>query len=78
VRAAVEPIAQFRRQAPASFAWREPPYEYEHDKEPIDILYGTDRLRTTLDADGDVGSLITSWEPEEEAFRKQRERHLLY
>ena len=30
---------------PPRFAWRQPPYEYEHDKWPIDILYGSDRLR---------------------------------
>ncbi len=49
LRAAVELIDEFRREDPARFAWREPPYEYEHDKEPIDILYGSDRLRRTLD-----------------------------
>jgi uncharacterized protein YbbC (DUF1343 family) len=78
LRTAVELIDEFRRAAPARFAWREPPYEYEHDKEPIDILFGTDRLRTTLDADGDVRALVAAWEPEEAAFRKQRERFLLY
>ncbi|MBA3885314.1 MAG: DUF1343 domain-containing protein [Acidobacteria bacterium] len=78
LRTAVELIDEFRRAAPARFAWREPPYEYEHDKEPIDILFGTDRLRTTLDADGDVRALVAAWEPEEAAFRKQREQFLLY
>lgn len=78
LRTAVELIDEFRRQAPHRFAWREPPYEYEHDKEPIDILYGTDRLRAALDADGDVKALVASWQPEEETFRKQREPYLLY
>jgi uncharacterized protein YbbC (DUF1343 family) len=78
VRTSVELIEAFRRQSPARFAWREPPYEYEHDKEPIDILYGTDRLRTTIDTGGDVQALIAAWAPEEEAFRRQREKYLLY
>ena len=78
VRAAVELMAEFRRQDPARFPWREPPYEYEHDKQPIDILYGSDRLRATLDAGGDVGALVASWAPEEEAFRRTREKYLLY
>jgi uncharacterized protein YbbC (DUF1343 family) len=78
VRAAVELMAEFRREDPGRFAWREPPYEYEHDKEPIDILYGTDALRRTLDAGGDVEALVRSWEPEEAAFRRLRERYLLY
>ena len=43
-------IDEFRRAAPDRFAWREPPYEYEHDKLPIDILVGSDRLRRQIDA----------------------------
>jgi uncharacterized protein YbbC (DUF1343 family) len=78
VRAAVELIAEFRRQDPSRFAWREPPYEYEHDKWPIDILYGSDRLRTTVDRGGDAGTLAASWEQDEETFRRLREPYLLY
>jgi uncharacterized protein YbbC (DUF1343 family) len=78
VRAAIELIAEFRRQNPAAFAWRRPPYEYEHDKWPVDILYGSDRLRTTLDRGDDVGPLVDAWEGDEDAFRRTRERYLLY
>jgi uncharacterized protein YbbC (DUF1343 family) len=78
VRAAVELIAGFRQQDPARFAWRQPPYEYEHDKEPIDILYGSDRLRATLASGSDVDALIRSWAPDEDAFRRQRQPFLLY
>jgi uncharacterized protein YbbC (DUF1343 family) len=74
----VELLDEFRRQDPVRFAWREPPYEYEHDKEPIDILYGSDRLRRTLDEDGSVAALVESWRPDEERFRRQREPYLLY
>jgi uncharacterized protein YbbC (DUF1343 family) len=78
VRTAVELIAEFRRQAPTRFAWREPPYEYEHDKQPIDILYGSDRLRQTVDAGEDVAELVASWTRDEEDFRRSREAYLLY
>jgi uncharacterized protein YbbC (DUF1343 family) len=78
VRAAIELMAEFRRQDPARFPWREPPYEYEDRKQPIDILYGSDRLRTVLDAGGDVGQLVVSWKADEEAFRRTREKYLLY
>jgi uncharacterized protein YbbC (DUF1343 family) len=78
VRTAVELVAEFRRQAPDRFAWREPPYEYEHDKEPIDILFGSDRLRKTIDGGDQVGALVASWKAEEEAFRRIREKYLLY
>jgi uncharacterized protein YbbC (DUF1343 family) len=78
VRVAVELIAEFRRENPNAFAWRPPPYEYEHDKWPIDILYGSDRLRTAIDRGDDVGPIIDSWKADEEAFRRTRERYLLY
>jgi uncharacterized protein YbbC (DUF1343 family) len=78
VRTAVELIDEFRRQNPAKFGWKEPPYEYEHEKQPIDVLFGSDRLRTTLDSNGDVAALIGSWKQDEEDFQRQRERVLLY
>jgi uncharacterized protein YbbC (DUF1343 family) len=78
VRTAVELLAEIRREAPRGFAWKQPPYEYEHDRMPIDLLYGSDRLRTAVDAGAGVDALIASWRDEEEAFRRQRERFLLY
>jgi uncharacterized protein YbbC (DUF1343 family) len=78
VRTAVELIAEFRRQDPSRFAWREPPYEYEHDKQPIDILYGSDRLRATIDSGLDLTPLFAVWESDEEAFRARRREYLLY
>ena len=78
VRTAIELIEGFRREAPDRFAWREPPYEYEHEKEPIDILYGSDRLRTALDGGLGTDALLASWLGEEDAFRRQREPFLLY
>ena len=78
LRVAVELMAEFKRQDPARFPWREPPYEYEHAKQPIDILCGSDRLRKAIDAGGDVAALVASWAREEEVFRGVRKKHLLY
>jgi len=35
---------------PKQFAWRQPPYEYETEKLPIDILSGGTALREAIDA----------------------------
>jgi uncharacterized protein YbbC (DUF1343 family) len=78
VRTAVELIAEFRREDPKQYAWRQPPYEYEHDKEPIDILYGSDQLRRTLDSGGDVTALVASWGADQDAFRRLRQPFLMY
>lgn len=34
--------------APDEFRWLDPPYEYEYEKPPIDILYGSSQLREQL------------------------------
>ena len=78
LRTAVELIAEFHAANPDRFEWRNPPYEYEHDKEPIDILYGTDQLRQTIDEGGDLRALIDSWHADEEDFANQRKPYLLY
>jgi uncharacterized protein YbbC (DUF1343 family) len=77
VRTTVEMLDEFRKQDPARFAWRQPPYEYEHEKMPIDILYGSPKLREAVDA-GNIASLLASAVRDEEAFRQTREPFLLY
>jgi uncharacterized protein YbbC (DUF1343 family) len=78
LRTAVELIEEFRLQDRTRFVWRQPPYEYETAKMPIDILYGSGRLREAIDGGASVAPLIESWRPAEEEFRKARERYLLY
>jgi uncharacterized protein YbbC (DUF1343 family) len=78
IRTIVELIAEFRAQSPGRFAWREPPYEYEHEKQPIDILFGSDQLRKTIDSGGDIGKLVESWKSDEDMFRREREKYLFY
>jgi uncharacterized protein YbbC (DUF1343 family) len=68
----------FWRTNPSKFAWRQPPYEYEHDKMPIDILAGSDTLRKQIEADMPAVEIAASWRADEEAFRALRERFLLY
>ncbi len=33
---------------PRDFAWRSPPYEYEQERTPVDLLFGSNRLRERL------------------------------
>jgi uncharacterized protein YbbC (DUF1343 family) len=77
LRASIELLEEFQRQDPSRFAWREPPYEYEHEKMPIDILYGGDGLRRAI-ADGSVRALVEGWAADEARFRRDREPFLLY
>jgi uncharacterized protein YbbC (DUF1343 family) len=78
VRVAVELIAEFHREGPTHFAWRDPPYEYEHDKPPIDILYGSDRLRRGIEAGESPSAIAAGWPRDEDAFSALRAKYLLY
>jgi uncharacterized protein YbbC (DUF1343 family) len=63
---------------PDKFEWRNPPYEYEELKLPIDILFGSDRLRHQFSSDVQATEISASWKDELEVFSKVRERYLLY
>ena len=71
-------IDMFRRLDPVRFEWRQPPYEYEHDKVPIDILAGSDVLRDQIESGVPVREIAASWKDDEAAFRRLREPYLLY
>jgi uncharacterized protein YbbC (DUF1343 family) len=71
-------LSAFRETSPDRFQWRQPPYEYEHDKVPIDILAGSSQLREQVEAGTPVAEIVASWQAGEEAFRSVRRQFLLY
>ncbi len=62
VRTCVTLLAEVRRIDPGRTLWRRPPYEYEHEKLPIDILAGGTELREMVDDGGDPGALVDRWD----------------
>jgi uncharacterized protein YbbC (DUF1343 family) len=78
VLAAAALLKEFRAADPDKFAWRQPPYEYEHEKMPIDILAGTSDLRTQIDAGLDPRAIAETWDADRTAFVRDREGFLLY
>jgi uncharacterized protein YbbC (DUF1343 family) len=63
---------------PDAFGWREPPYEYEYEKLPFDILAGTDETRRQLERGMKAEAIAQSWEASVEEFQKVRTDFLLY
>lgn len=59
--------------------WKQPPYEYEKDKMPIDILSGSSFLREWVDdSQRSVEELENFMVKDENAWLKEREPHLIY
>jgi uncharacterized protein YbbC (DUF1343 family) len=71
-------IAHARRQEPSRFAWRDPPYEYEFVKRPIDILCGTGRVRKAIEGGQSPRRLARAFRAEAAGFRRRRAPYLLY
>jgi uncharacterized protein YbbC (DUF1343 family) len=71
-------LEAFRAAGRDQFAWREPPYEYERTKPPIDILAGTSELRGQIEAGVTARDIADSWQPSVDAFLKIRAGFLLY
>ena len=78
VHAAVAIFAAAKRLAPDDFAWREPPYEYETVKAPIDILWGGDGLRRGIERGASAEEILAPAATECEAFGRAVAPYLLY
>ncbi|MDI6801569.1 MAG: DUF1343 domain-containing protein [Thermodesulfovibrionales bacterium] len=64
---------------PKGFQWKQPPYEYETVKMPIDILAGTDRLRKDIEKGASLNNMEEWWSEECSLFAKEKRRqYLLY
>jgi uncharacterized protein YbbC (DUF1343 family) len=71
-------IEAFRASDPDRFAWRDPPYEYEHTKLPIDVLAGSSELREQIEGGVPAREIAKSWVGPVSAFMETRERLLIY
>ena len=60
------------------FEWKQPPYEYEFDRRPIDLILGDRILRKRLERLERLNEIITRYEPETERFRQVCRPFLLY
>ena len=78
VMTAVTLLAAIRGIAPSQFAWREPPYEYELVKQPIDILTGSSMLREQIEEGVPIPEILTGWQAAVNKFGVIRRHFLMY
>lgn len=58
--------------------WKEPPYEYVYDKNPFDVIAGTDKLRTGIERGDKLEAIVAAWQKGLDEFKGVRARFLLY
>lgn len=63
---------------PQDFAWKQPPYEYEYEKLPIDLILGDHAVREAVENGADIIELERSWQEELAAFDARRRAVFLY
>jgi uncharacterized protein YbbC (DUF1343 family) len=78
VEAGVALIRECYGLAPKKFKWRDPPYEYEREKMPIDILAGSTELREQIEQQVPLEEIAESWMPGVTEFEEIRKPYLLY
>jgi uncharacterized protein YbbC (DUF1343 family) len=71
-------LSRFYAASPSRFSWRQPPYEYEHDKMPIDILAGSSALRQQVESGVDPRLIAASWDDGVTAFERVRAEYVRY
>jgi len=76
--AGVALLAGVRALHPDQFAWRDPPYEYEHERLPIQLLSGSRSIVAAMESGATPEQLRASWREDVERFRAARAQYLLY
>lgn len=76
--AGVATVRAALRLYPRQFAWKNPPYEYEYERNPFDVIAGTTRLRESLERGESLRTIADKWRDEAENFRVARQEFLLY
>ncbi len=71
-------LAAAKSMYPQDFQWRRPPYEYEYEKMPIEILCGGKNVPRLIDGGASLREIKETWQDELNGFREKRAPYLLY
>jgi uncharacterized protein YbbC (DUF1343 family) len=78
VYAGIAMVKILREMYPGGFLWKEPPYEYVYDKNPFDVIAGTDSIRKAFEDGQTLDEIESSWREPLAQFKSIRERYLFY
>lgn len=71
-------ISAIKALYPDSFEWCQPPYEYEYQKMPIEILCGGNRIPRQVEAGTPLEEIRQGWQDDLVRFLALRKPYLLY
>jgi len=60
------------------FRWKDPPYEYEHERNPFDVISGGTAMREAIEQGDSLRAIEVSWCGPLQEFKSLREDFLLY
>lgn len=63
---------------PNEFRWKEPPYEYVYDKNPFDVIAGTNKIREAFEQGIELDAIAETWTRPLLEFKQLRESFLIY
>jgi uncharacterized protein YbbC (DUF1343 family) len=63
---------------PNEFRWKVPPYEYVYDKNPFDVIAGTNKIREAFEQGVELEAIRETWERPLLTFKQLREPFLIY
>ena len=63
---------------PESFAYKKPPYEYEYERLPMDLILGDKQVRRALEKGDKIMDMEKSWQHDLDGFNKFRQQAFLY
>jgi uncharacterized protein YbbC (DUF1343 family) len=71
-------LRELMRLYPDDFVYKKPPYEYEYEKLPMDMILGSRSVRVALEQGADMTELEGSWQDRLAEFDELRKTVLLY
>ncbi len=63
---------------PDKFLYKEPPYEYEYERLPMDLILGSQKVRKQLETVMPIMEIEGQWQKDLKHFVETREKYLLY
>ena len=63
---------------PDQFAYKNPPYEYEFERLPMDLILGDQAIRLAIEQGVPVDEIERSWQADLESFQQRRQSVFLY